>query len=452
MGFSSCAFALNSESTSYDVVTGQSKTVVYVSDSIGDDNNSGLSLKKPKKTIKNAILATPEGGMVKIAKGVYKGTNNQDLRLDKSIEIQGEGRDNTIIYGSHQFSLFSIVPSNLVVSLSDLTLTSDRVQDCPAAIWNRAHLNIKKCIIQNNNGVNMGGAIRNDGNCNVTDSSFKNNTDPYDNTPGIVNDGNFNAVNCDFMDLIKTTGSCTIKKSRFTDTVPHRGGIVKLKGKLDVADTTFEGKTVYNRGEDLCTITHCTFQNENWAALTNENGNCAVKDSTFNNNKAREGAAINNMDSGNCTVLNSNFTRNNVKTYGGAICSNGNKEWCSMIIRNCIFTGNTAKTGGAVCNYYTKLNITGCTFTENNAEIGGALYTSNSIYSSLNFNSITKNTASKGKGIYSVGTSNVNALYNWWGSNKGPEGVNEGHGIKADNWLTLSIKAQSNPNKKRRNF
>lgn len=459
MMFSSCAFALNLESDYGNSKTGLSKTVIYVNDATGNDNNNGLTLNKPKKTIKSAVDVTPDGGSVKIAKGRYTGYKNYDIRPERNIEIHGDGMASTIIDAEQASNIISIVPNNISVTITDMTLINGKMDGGAGAVWNRGHLNFVKCNLENNTANNIGSAILNEGKCKLTDCSFKNNIGNSEFPYAIWNSGDMEIVNCDFTDLIRSSESCTVKNCRFSGNTPYGVGIHKSKGYLNVTDTYFTGNSTIHTHNGCTNIAACTFKDEVDTPLLNDQSTCVVKDCTFINNKGRRAGAIINKNTGDkytgdCIISGCNFVRNTAlgNGYGGAINNNGEDGWCKMEITGSNFTDNNAiataessSCGGAIANIKAMCTVTGCTFTGNKADYGGAFFNLEGT-SVLHFNRIVGNSASKGSAIFEY-AGIVDALKNWWGTNKGPNELVEGN-VRCETWLILSITAEPSKIKK----
>ncbi len=206
------------------------------------------------------------------------------------------------------------------------------------------------------------------------------------------------------------------------------GGAISNDGTLTLNDCTLTGNTASYGGainnDGTATITGCTF---------------------INNTADVQAGAFSNE--GTSTIINCIFTGNTAidgSEGGGAI----NDENSDMIITGCTFTGNTATNGdgGAIYNCCGDQEIiTGCTFTGNTASRnGGAIYTDQSC--TVNFSRFVGNTAGNtGDAIYND-YSDLNAQYNWWGSNANPKTIpklisGDVDFVDADPWLMLSIVA-----------
>lgn len=206
---------------------------------------------------------------------------------------------------------------------------------------------------------------------------------------------------------------------------------------------------------DKCNVTFrdLTLQNafaQYGSALYNY-GNCTVIDCAFTNNTADNGEILGNggaiyNDYASMIITNCIFTGNHANNEGGAIYS----RWGPLSITGSIFTDNSAYHGGAICGGVTTLDIIGCNFNKNIAGYrGGAIYNNNGILNVKYSRFVGNNATYHGKDIYSTYGDLQSATLNWWGSNSGPA---EGR-IAVDDtipedivplytpWLVMNIKA-----------
>ena len=100
--------------------------------------------------------------------------------------------------------------------------------------------------------------------------------------------------------------------------------------------------------------------------------------SSFVDNFAQRGAAINATNMISLNVISSRFENNIVYNTGGAIRVRGQEQVSSPIfqVHNCSFRNNTAEVGGAVFvyNLITSVEISRSAFVNNKACIGAAIY------------------------------------------------------------------------------
>ena len=453
---------LNNSKTSDDII--------YVSASIGDDNNDGLTEDKPKKTIKNATELVSEGGTVKVADSFYTGEKNRNIYINKNIHIEGQNKNKTVIDAQNQNQIFIISPKTYL-TLNQMTLTHGKKKCEGGTILNEGCLIVNDCIIKNSPAY--GGAIFNKGKCEFTGCTFKNNTAEQEDVGAITNEGDLTIAESDITDRIYTSGNCNVSDSKFTGS-ELGGRIQNWYGNLNVEKTKFTGTAhgnsgVINARKGTCTIINSIFKNNRDNSVFNHEGNCTIKSSKFINNKGQSGGALTNENEGVCNVIECTFTQNiaigvNIDDptnygIGGAILNNGlpigmeNYVKTGKTILNiykCNFTKNTASgnksgshsSGGAIYNMKAFCIINGCNFIGNTADEGGAISNDDGGVCSLRFNRIVDNTAKKGSNIFNT-NGNVDALYNWWGSNKGPLESNVGN-VNDRIWLLLSLKAAPN--------
>lgn len=340
-----------------------SSSIIYVNGSHGSDENDGLSWTNAKLTIANAVGTVSNGGTVNIANGVYTGTKNTGIIVNKNITIKGQSKDGTIINGSNRASMFRILAGNNVI-IHNLTLTNGNT-NYGGAIFNMGNLVVNNCIFINNHAIS-GGAIYSTGNLDISASTFTSNTATVDDGGAIVNKG----------------GHLTVTDSILTSNVAHDGGgAIHNYGPLTVTNCTFTRNKADHAGgvedNNECAKIYTSFLINNrfynnsatvWggAIIINNNAIFTISGSTFINNIAKYGGNIYNK--GNLNVKGSIFTSNTATGSGGAIY-NGK----SLTVSNSTFTSNHATTGGAVCSIG-KLTVSNSAFTSNHATYGGSIY------------------------------------------------------------------------------
>jgi hypothetical protein len=394
---------------------------IYVNGSSGQDNWDGQiavwnGTSGPKATIKNATGTINNGGTINIADGIYNGAQNTNITLSKSMNINGQSKDGTIINGTDTNWIFSILPG-INITITNLTFSNGFVHYGEGAAINcSGNLTVNNCNFQYNNATD-GGAIA------TYNGSFLtlNNSDFI---------GNINIYNCG------------------------------------------AGGAICTEQYTISTIKDCTFINNGYVYEGGAIGNAGfltIIDSKFVNNTASLGGAITNfyVDNATLNVYNSSFTGNNALVQGGAIFIDG----CIGNIDSCDFTSNNATAGGAITNIST-LIINNCKFNDNNAtNYGGALV--NGYILNVTNSAFTNNTATNGSIIYNHGVPNMNcatimnfnkfigntattgydiynyygifdATLNWWGSNTGPlTGTIYGN-VTTTPWLVITANASPN--------
>jgi len=157
--------------------------------------------------IQDAVDASSSGGLIKVLSGTYK----ENVRIDKSLTIAGDGMGKTIVDGGHAGSVFSLgrnVPS-IDVNLSGMTIMNGNatsgggifslvkldLTDCLIAgnsaassqigqghgggILHFNTLNVSKCYIFQNTASSCGGGIYSAGKINMDNVIIINNTANY---------------------------------------------------------------------------------------------------------------------------------------------------------------------------------------------------------------------------------------------------------------------------------
>ena len=345
-------------------------SVIYVNATGGNDAWDGLSsswngTSGPKKTIGGGTNTVTANGTVNIANGLYTGSNNRDITLNKNMVIKGQSTDGTIINGSNVDRIF-IINTGVNISLINITIANGRVN--------------------NNNG----GAIRNNGgtltvnNCNFKSNSANRNSGSNGLGGAIYNTGSLTIINSVFMDntvtrdgsAIWSSGSLTINNSNFTSNKATRdGGAI-----FSTSNTTISGSNFVNNSA----VT-------NGGALTNS-GTLSIVASNFSGNSASDGGAIYNT--GSLTVTSTTFRENSAQNRGGAIYNNGNLSVLSSTFENnsVPITNGYDYNGGAIFNNFdANLNVTGSVFNYNTASVGGAILSFNN--STITGSTFTGNTA-----------------------------------------------------------
>ena len=382
-------------------------STVYVNATGGNDSNDG-SINHPYKTIDQAIKNVDKNGIVKIANGIYKGKGNTNLTISKNMKIIGQHQKKTIINGEGTNWIFT-VNRGVNVTIMNLTLTNGTSKN-GGAIYNQGTCNVSGCTFTGNRATSnsAGGAICNYGNCTVEVCTFNSNT--------VINHGG----------AIYSYGNLTVNACIFIDNkADHDGGAILSQGNLNVSGSKFIGNTACNGSG---------------GAIDIFGGTLNVNSCTFTNNTAWGGGAI-QTSSDNAILSGCMFIGNAATVYGGAISNYGTINCLS----GCTFVGNTATDGGAIRNGGDIADLNGCTFVGNKATLGGAIH---NWFSNLtaHFNRFVNNTAANGNAIY-CNSGSVDVRYNWWGSNTSPKNVSnliagQADKVDTDSWLVLTITPQ----------
>jgi len=172
---------------------------LYVNGSYGNDSWDGQTWQTAKLTIQNATGTVSSNGVVTIADGVYSGTGNTNITINRNMTIQGLSQEGTIINGTDTNWIFNIA-SGVNVTICNLTFTNGIAYD-GGAILNHGILSISDCTFTENTATHWGGAIYSNGYGSVmslTDCTFtKNNA--LDGGGAIAYLNTCNVTNCTFL-------------------------------------------------------------------------------------------------------------------------------------------------------------------------------------------------------------------------------------------------------------
>ncbi len=157
-----------------------------------------------------------------------------------------------------------------------------------------------------------------------------------------------------------------------TNSADYQGGAIYNYATMTVADSVFSGNSVIDTGTNSWT-------SFGGAVANTKNGSMTVTGGTFSSNSAVQGGAIatfidfGSSDTANLTVSGATFADNAASYGGGIYIQTGISDMTS--IADTDFSGNTAGWGGgAVCQCFGPLSVTGGTFTANSAgNDGGAI-------------------------------------------------------------------------------
>jgi parallel beta-helix repeat protein/predicted outer membrane repeat protein len=184
-------------------------------------------------------------------------------------------------------------------------------------------------------------------------------------------------------------GTIQITNCKFTENSAlfSGGGIYAKQGELSLTNCTFArnlagstgggGIYIYRSYENEISLTNCTFiknstlSGEGGAVYNNESYPIMDK-CTFIGNSALRGGGLSNNESSpiltNCKFIG------NLADQGGGIY-NLTYRWHRPDFRNCLFSGNRARSqGGGIYNYFGEPILINCTFAWNSSDKGNALY------------------------------------------------------------------------------
>lgn len=149
--------------------TSEKITNIYVSIN-GDDTNGDGTDSNPYKTITKAVSEAPSSVTVHIGAGTYQ----ENLTIDKSLKLIGEGKENTIIDGNKAGSVITI-EQYLFVTIKGVTIQNGKAYSGKSGKNNiTGYYGNGEAGTDGEDGKN-GGGICNKGNLTISDSNIINN-------------------------------------------------------------------------------------------------------------------------------------------------------------------------------------------------------------------------------------------------------------------------------------
>ncbi len=272
----------------------------YVTQS-GNDVNSCLSVASPCATIQSAINKASENDTVLVATGIFTGTADYVVLIDKSITLSG-GWDSTFISQNERS-----------------TIDGEKTH---AGVWinNGISVEIDHFTIQNGRAIEKGGGVHNEGNSIIKFSIIQNNNAEYCSGAGIYNNS-----------------SLTIEWSTvYNNSCWGNGGGVYGESN----QTTIINNSVINYNE----ATH-------GGGVLIYDGNLFINNSTITNNKTNfgqsnsggGGIAVHGSWGNQTLINNSTISNNEGSLFGGGISFDGTYGG-EMILKNSIVANNNANT------------------------------------------------------------------------------------------------------------
>ena len=484
--------AQNDKDNTKIVETKKNKTIKKINSTKNVKSSSYTKNVKNYGELVNAVndakTRTTDEYIINLSGGTYTATANMTWNSTGNCRTLVINGNNTTLNGNNKYYFMRISKDNTLI-LNDITIINFRKIGNAGAILNEGTLTITNSTFKNNEAAGLGGgaiynykstltvknskftsniasygggAIYNyESNINITNTTFTDNKIEYsyDNYGGAIhNNGNMSIVNSSFLrnngkyaGAIYNRGILNVNNTNFTNNHANIGGgaihntnnlsinkvtlknnraemyggaIYSSNGTLTINNTTLnnnhalEGGAIYNTNPRIINIYNSTLENNNasWggAIYNNDTGNLSIYNSTLENNSIKdyEGGAINNR--GYMSIHNSTLENNRANgtvVHGGAIMN----EYGSLSITNSKLNNNTAiGTGGAIHNNQNaNLNITNTILNNNTAiapnhkyGLGGAIM--NNGFLNVNNTNFTNNKASAGGSLVINGTTSIN--------------------------------------------
>lgn len=217
----------------------------------------GSSWDQAVKNITAGYNVVTDGFTINIAAGTYTGNENKNIVVDKTITIQGAGSNKTTIDCEGSGYAFYI-PDFRNVTFKDLTIQNGNASDSGGAICGNGNLNISDCTFINNTARRYGGAVANAfQNTTITNCVFTGNTASWGGAvttcgPSTVSGCIFNGNTADFGGAFFIySGICDITGCNFYD------------NKANVQGAAIYGNYTYNPDftNSATTIKYSRFMN-----------------------------------------------------------------------------------------------------------------------------------------------------------------------------------------------
>ncbi|KAG5179275.1 hypothetical protein JKP88DRAFT_264306 [Tribonema minus] len=242
------------------------------------------------------------------------------------------------------------------VTLDSMHLTNGNYLSGGAIfVDSNGRLTLQSCLLSNNTGSYIGGALYNQGGVVVARGSTFVDNDGADGRGG--------AIYHDY-------GGMILLNSTFRTNTASLGGAIAIEGGTAIVRaSTFSGNRATDSGGAVHAMSDAFFAESTFAdneagmaggGLLVDEGKLTMANSNLINNRAGNGAAI-AVTTGILNVTNSRFT--------------GNDAGATVIgqILNCTFEGNKAAVGGAIAiqEELYNFNVSQCVFSDNSALTGG---------------------------------------------------------------------------------
>ena len=340
------------------------------------------------------------GGNVQIENSTFE---NNNILLNDSSELSDEARGgavytngNTVIKNSRFSNNSAIIENSNSSSLTDMKIENTYHYGSGGAIYTEnGNLDISESLFEHNSSTD-GGAIYTNGTANIKNSSFINNT--------ALSEHKYNS---------SSANSTTEAIYRYGS----GGAISANNADLNILDSTFKNNISFqggaiSNGKNL-TISNSTFNNNRATALQTNMTlyQDADKETITSEYYTGKGGAL--AVAGTLNIDNSAFNNNIAADSGGAIAfvptiSDTLFNTIDITVKNSTFNGNktlessSVAMGGAIStgdNFSRdgKLNIENSVFTNNESMDGGAIYSS--VYNTrINNSQFINNKANKYQG------------------------------------------------------
>jgi predicted outer membrane repeat protein len=342
--------------------------------------------------IQGGINAAETGDAVNAAAGTYK----ENVKIDKSLTVNGNGAGYTIVDGNKADSVFTFGRNNpnIDVTLSGMT-------------------------VQNGNAL-LGGGIRNYGSLTMNDIKLTGNHATYGG--GIANFGTM------------TQNGGSIDNNAATQ---DGGGIANFHGKAYLNHASASGNTandgggIYNEASSTLTLNGTSISYNtakqggggiyNWGKILQTGGSIDHNTANSGGGIYSDGASVVTLNDGSLSHNTANYygggiytwgtftqnggsiSYNTAKVAGGGIYNDAGDDHAGMSTLNSVSVdhNNAVFGGGIYDDNYATTKLKSSVISSNSADIGGGIFNDLGCLLTQNGGSISYNTAESGGGIYS---------------------------------------------------
>jgi hypothetical protein len=197
--------------------------------------------------IQGAVNAALTGDTINVAAGTYK----ENVKIDKSVALNGAGSTKTIVDGNKAGSVFGIgtVNPNVNVALSGMRIQNGAAQFCGGGIVNTGKLTVAGCTISGNQAMYFGGGIANYGGNYGATVTVKGST-ISGNTAGSSSTTGWGGGIYTYGSTATVTGSTTITGSTISGNTAYCGGGIGGEGfhTTTVTNSIISGNTAKSGG------------------------------------------------------------------------------------------------------------------------------------------------------------------------------------------------------------
>jgi hypothetical protein len=319
-----------------------SPNVFAATTTVTNTNDSGVG------SLRDAIAGASSGDVINFNfMSPATITASSTLRISTSLTISGPGASNLTISGAGAVQVFAI-GSGVTAVISGVTIQNGfslgfSLFDCGGAINNNGNLTVGNSTLSGNS-AEVGAGVCNNGTLTVNNSTLSGNSSINERFSfGGLGIGIYNA----YGGMVTVTNSTLSGNSA----VRYGGGIYNVGGTLTITNSTLSGNSagfygggVYNLGGTLA-ITNSTVSSNSagfGGGVYNLSGILTVTNSTFSGNSAFDGGGVYNP-AGTVTLVNSTLSGNSAIEAGGGIFNEG-----SVTVINCTLAANSAGYGDSI--------------------------------------------------------------------------------------------------------